>query len=147
MKPSDTDFLPILGSILAEWFAVRWPILLVLLLGIMVSMRRRRFHLRVSKLCILGLGILLVNPVVWLILGAVCADQLRKAGLILTAGDSFVLKMFGFLECVVEAAGIGLVVAAVFADRSVAGTPTLPSTASAFSGQTGTSFREGRPTC
>jgi hypothetical protein len=145
MKPSNTDFLLILGSALSEWFAIRWPLLLVFLLGIIVAVHRRKHHPRVSKVCVLGLGVLLVNHVLWMVLQA-SVYELRKAALIWTVDDSFWPNMLAFLECVVEAGAMGLVVVAVFMGRSSAATGAPPPKPAACSEQADTSIREGRPT-
>jgi hypothetical protein len=117
-----------LASVLYDVLPLCIPHAAVLCVGIFVIVRRRRQHPRVPRLALLGLGGLLVAPVVFFLIGVFSAHYLRMIGkreLDLSSWQLQVLLFGGFVEQVVKGGALALLIMAVLIDRSPA--PAGPS--------------------
>jgi len=117
-----------LTSVLYDVLPLCIPQAAVFFVGIFVIFRRRRQHPRVSRLALLGLGGLLVAPVVFFFIGALSAHYLRTIGKTewdLSSWQLQALLFGGFVEQVVKAGALALLIMAVLIDRSPA--PAGPS--------------------
>jgi hypothetical protein len=121
MAYSNTEILIVsLASVLYDFVPLCIPQGVVYVGGMVVALRRRRQHPRVARLALLGLGGLFLTQLVFFGLGIFCACYLRTAGTTELNLGSSALQALAFLEQVVKAGALALLILAVFTERSPA---------------------------
>jgi hypothetical protein len=91
------------------WFVVRLPLCTVCLIGFILALVRWQRHPITSLLTVLGTGILAFNSLVWWIV----PDRL-----VTTDNVTEIFVIHGFARHFLTAAGVALLVAAVFSPQS-----------------------------
>ncbi len=122
-----------MGGNLAASAAGLIPLVVVWAVGAALCFLEWRRCPKAAGWALAGLGLLAANTVAWRVFYAVVFPRLASGGGIFGYGR-FGFAFLSFLGAAVEAAGIGLLVYAVFQDRNAAragGADTLPGNAPA----------------
>ena len=145
MPFTSKDFVLNLVSILEEWLAGQWPVLLVALAGIVLMVARRRRYPRVWLPTVLGLAGLGFGPTCFFVLGAVLASVARTTHSAAFGPGGFWFNALALGEGFVQAAALALLVVAVFRGHPWPLPQAPPPTGFPPQGAPDTSFRAERP--